>query len=71
MTDGQHLHIAMISSSVPLVLLQFLKRRLLRNEPPGKRYDDIDPALGHPRTTDQLEPPLIVQKNSSGPGKHH
>ena len=70
MTDGQHLHIAMISSSVLLVILQFLKRRLLRNEPPGESYGDIDPALGHQFNT-HLEPLLIVQKNSSGPGKHH
>jgi hypothetical protein len=41
MTDGQHLHIAMISASVPLVIFQFLKRRLLRNEPAVERYEDI------------------------------
>ena len=41
MTDGQHLHIAMISATVLSVILQFLKRRLLRNEPPGELYEDI------------------------------
>jgi hypothetical protein len=71
MTDGQHLIIAMISASVLLVILQFLKRRLFRNEPRGKRYDAIDPALGHQFSSHPLEPLLIVEKNSSGPGKHN
>jgi hypothetical protein len=40
MADGQHLHIAMISASVLLVILQFLKQRLFRNGPPGELYED-------------------------------
>jgi hypothetical protein len=35
MAEGQHLHIAMISASVLLVILQFLKRQFLRNKPLG------------------------------------
>jgi hypothetical protein len=71
MTDGQYLTTVMISAAVLLVILRFLKRRLLRNEPPGELYDDIDPALGHQFSTHQLEPLLIMQKKSSGPGKHY
>jgi hypothetical protein len=70
MTDGQHLHIAMISASVLLAILQFLKRRLLRTEPLGEHYDDMNPVLGHQFSAHQAEPPSLVQKNSSGPGKH-
>ena len=68
MTDGQHLHIAMISASVPLVILQFLKRWLLRNEPPGKIYEDMGPALGHQPSKHELGPLFRVQENSSWPG---
>ena len=71
MTDGQHLHIAMISASVPLVILQFLKRRLLRNEPPGEPYEEIGPALRHHLSTHELGPLFKVQEDSSGPGNHH
>jgi len=46
MTDGQHLHIAMISASVLLAILQFLKRRFLRNEPPGELHENTARPLG-------------------------
>jgi hypothetical protein len=72
MTDGQHLNIAMISASVLLVILQLLKRWLLRNEPLGEHYDDIDRVLGRQFSTHQfVEPPLKARENSSGLGKRH
>ena len=40
MTNGQYLTTVMISAAVLLVILRFLKRRLLRNEPPGELYED-------------------------------
>jgi hypothetical protein len=51
MTDGQYLTIVMISAAVLLVILQFLKRRLLRNKPPGEPYEDAVPAPGHQLST--------------------
>jgi hypothetical protein len=71
MTDGQHLNIAMISASVPLVILQFLKRRLLRNKLPGEVYKDMGPALGHQLSAHELGPLFIVHEDSSSPGNHH
>jgi hypothetical protein len=41
MADRQYLILIIISGIVLLVLLQFLKRRLLRYEPPGELYEDI------------------------------
>jgi hypothetical protein len=41
MTDGQYIFSTIISGPVLLVILQFLKRRLLQNEPPGELYEDI------------------------------
>ena len=41
MTDGQYLIITTISAIVLLVVLQFLKRRLYRNEKPGEPYEDM------------------------------
>jgi hypothetical protein len=41
LTDGQYLIIITISATVLLVILQFLKRRLIRDEPPGELYEDI------------------------------
>lgn len=69
--NGQHLNIAMISASVPLVILQFLKRRLLRNEPPGELYEDMGPALNHQLGTHKLGSLFKVQEDSSGPGNLH
>ena len=69
MTDTQHLNIAMISASVLLVVLQYLKRRFLRNEPPDALYDDRDPAPGRQFNAHQVEPLLMVQTNSAGPEK--
>ena len=51
MTDGQHLNIAMISASVLLVILQVLKRWLLRNEPPGELHEEIADIESQPTIT--------------------
>jgi hypothetical protein len=61
MTDGQHLHIAMVSVSVLLVILQFLKRRLLRNEPPGELYEDT----ARTSVASSVGPLLIVQEEGN------
>jgi len=65
MTDGQHLHIAMISASVVLVILQFLKRWLLRNEPSGELYEDTAQPSGRQLSTYELGPLPIVQEEGN------
>jgi hypothetical protein len=40
MTEGQYLVFIIVSSTILLVILQFLKRRFLRNEPPDKLYNE-------------------------------
>jgi hypothetical protein len=51
MTDGQYLTIVMISAAVVLVILRFLKRRLLQNEPPGKPYEEMADIESPPTVT--------------------
>jgi len=49
MTEGQYLFVVVISATVLVVGLQFLKRRLLRNELPDELYKDTADIPSRPQ----------------------